>query len=60
VDAESINLTLIIAEILKSIAVPYLIGGSIASSILGEPRATLDVDVVADSGGDNGAILVAV
>src|SRR6478672_1987437 len=48
VDAESINLTLKIAEILESLAVPYLIGGSIASSILGEPRATLDVDVVAD------------
>ena len=36
------------AEILDALAVPYLIGSSVASSILGEPRATLDVDIVAD------------
>lgn len=36
------------AEILNNIVVKYLIGGSVASSILGEPRATLDVDIVAD------------
>lgn len=47
-DAESIVLALRVAEILEALAVPYLIGGSIASSILGEPRATLDVDIVAD------------
>lgn len=48
VDAESIRLALRMAEILDALAVPYLIGGSVASSILGEPRATLDVDIVAD------------
>lgn len=48
VDAESITLALRMAEILDALAVPYLIGGSVASSILGEPRATLDVDIVAD------------
>ena len=48
VDADSIRLVLRIAEILEALTVDYLIGGSIASSILGEPRATLDVDVVAD------------
>lgn len=48
VDADSIRLALRMAEILESLAVPYLIGGSVASSILGEPRATLDVDMVAD------------
>lgn len=47
-DAESVRLALRVAEILEALAIPYLIGGSIASSILGEPRATLDVDVVAD------------
>lgn len=46
-DAESVRLALRVAEILE-VAIPYLIGGFIASSILGEPRATLDVDVVAD------------
>lgn len=48
VDAESIKLALKMAEILDDIVVKYLIGGSVASSILGEPRATLDVDIVAD------------
>jgi hypothetical protein len=48
VDAESIKLALKMAEILNALTVPYLIGDSVASSILGEPRATLDVDIVAD------------
>ncbi|MBE9190745.1 hypothetical protein IQ230_10340 [Gloeocapsopsis crepidinum LEGE 06123] len=48
VDAESIQLALKIAAIFDKLAIPYLIGGSVASSILGEPRATLDVDFVAD------------
>lgn len=47
-DAESIQLALRVAEIFDEIEVSYLIGGSVASSILGEPRATLDVDIVAD------------
>lgn len=48
VDADSIRLALRMAEILDALAVSYLIGGSVASSILGEPRATLDVNIVAD------------
>lgn len=48
VDAESVGLALRMAEIFEALSVPYLIGGSVASSILGEPRATLDVDIVAD------------
>lgn len=48
VEADSIRLALRMAEILDALAVPYLIGGSVASSILGEPRATIDVDIVAD------------
>jgi len=47
-DAESIGLALRMAEILESLGIAYLIGGSIASSIWGEPRATLDVYLVAD------------
>lgn len=47
-DAESITLALRMAEIFDAMAVDYLIGVSVASSILGEPRATLDVDMVAD------------
>jgi hypothetical protein len=30
------------------LGVPWLVGGSLASSMLGEPRATADVDLVAD------------
>lgn len=48
VDAEAIQLALTIAAIFDNLRIPYLIGGSVASSILGEPRATLDVDFVAD------------
>ncbi|MES1024305.1 hypothetical protein ABN584_15560 [Gloeocapsa sp. BRSZ] len=48
VDAEAIQLALTIAAIFDNLEIPYLIGGSVASSILGEPRATLDVDFVAD------------
>lgn len=47
-DAESIQLALKIAEIFEALTIKYLIGGSVASSILGEPRATLDIDIVAD------------
>lgn len=32
----------------EQLGVRYLLGGSLASTALGEPRATLDVDVVAD------------
>lgn len=35
-------------DVLNSLRVPFLIGGSLASSIHGVPRATMDVDLVAD------------
>lgn len=35
-------------EALEALQVPYQIGGSVASSAQGLPRATLDVDLVAD------------
>jgi len=34
--------------VLDNIGVPYYIGGSVASSVFGLPRSTMDVDVVAD------------
>ncbi len=37
-----------IVEILEDLGVAYHIGGSVASSIYGLPRLTMDVDVVAD------------
>lgn len=48
VEANTIKLALKMADIFDSLKIPYLIGGSVASSILGELRATLDVDMVAD------------
>ncbi len=60
VEAESIGLALRMAEILDALKIPYLIGGSVASSILGEPRATLDVDIVADLQPSHAQPLVAV
>jgi hypothetical protein len=37
-----------IATILDGLRIPYVVGGSMASSTYGTPRATLDVDVIAD------------
>lgn len=37
-----------VADRLERVHVPYVIGGSLASSVHGEPRATMDVDVVTD------------
>ncbi len=45
---DPVALALILARILERLGVPYCIGGSVASSVYGEVRTTLDVDVVAD------------
>lgn len=45
---DPISLALDIAEILNALDIPYLIGGSVASTLMGEMRATEDVDIVAD------------
>ncbi len=39
---------LIIADILDSLDIPYLVGGSVASGIWGEIRYTQDIDLVVD------------
>ncbi|HEU4729961.1 MAG TPA: nucleotidyl transferase AbiEii/AbiGii toxin family protein [Kofleriaceae bacterium] len=44
---------------LDALGVTWLLGGSLASSILGEPRATADVDLVADLRGPHVAALFA-
>ena len=46
--AEPIQITKIITTVLEELEIPYFIGGSIASSLHGIPRATQDVDLVAD------------
>jgi hypothetical protein len=45
---DPVALALILARILDRLGVQYCIGGSVASSVYGEVRTTLDVDVVAD------------
>ncbi|MEE8411641.1 MAG: hypothetical protein V3S47_04000 [Acidobacteriota bacterium] len=45
---DPVALALILARILEQLGVRYCIGGSVASSVYGEVRTTLDVDVVAD------------
>ncbi len=37
-----------VVDVLESLGVPYLIGGSVASGIHGIPRSTQDVDLVVD------------
>ena len=41
-----------IAAILEKLHIRYVIGGSVASSVLGEPRSTLDLDVMIDASQD--------
>ena len=42
-----------VAAILDRLGIRYVIGGSVASSVLGEPRSTLDLDVMIDAGGED-------
>ncbi len=45
---EPLQITRRIAEVFESLQIPYLVGGSLASSLHGIPRSTQDADVVAD------------
>jgi hypothetical protein len=44
---EILEVTLHVVATLEHLGVPYLVGGSLASSLHGIPRATQDVDIVA-------------
>jgi len=46
--SDPLRVALEVARIFDSLGIPYVIGGALASAILGEPRATEDIDVVAD------------
>ena len=46
--AEPVQITQQVAKILEEVGIRYLVGGSLASSLHGIPRATQDVDIVAD------------
>ena len=44
---EAVRLTLLVTNVLDGLGVEHVVGGSLASSLLGVPRATNDVDIVA-------------
>lgn len=46
--SEPLRITLEVARVLEDLGVPYLLGGSLASSLHGIPRLTQDADLVAD------------
>ncbi len=46
--AEPLQITQHIAQVFESLGIRYLVGGSLASSLHGIPRATHDVDIVAE------------
>jgi hypothetical protein len=46
--SDTIRAALIVAEALEACGVRYLVGGSLASAVSGEPRSTLDVDLVVE------------
>jgi len=45
--AEPLAVAETVVHILEELGIRYVIGGSVASSVLGEPRSTLDVDIMA-------------
>lgn len=44
--SDPVAIALAVAQILETCGLRYLVGGSLASSMSGEPRSTLDVDIV--------------
>jgi hypothetical protein len=45
-----IQVALLVADAFEVCGLRYLVGGSVASSVSGEPRTTLDVDIVVAMG----------
>jgi len=48
VPGEATRVTLLVTRTLEQLGIPYAVGGSLASSLHGVMRSTLDVDIVAD------------
>ena len=44
--SDTIRVALLVAEALERCRLRYLVGGSLASAVSGEPRSTIDVDMV--------------
>jgi hypothetical protein len=45
VPSDPIRVLLHVTELLERIGTSYLLGGSLASSMFGEPRSTVDIDI---------------
>jgi hypothetical protein len=45
---DPIDVALVVARILGELGISYAVGGAIAASVHGEPRATEDLDIIAD------------
>lgn len=56
---DPIAVAVFMTELLDRIGIQYVIGGSFASSVHGEPRSTNDVDIVTDLREDQAASLIA-
>ncbi len=50
VDSDGLDVLRAVAAALDALGLPYVVGGSVASGIHGEPRYTQDVDVLVDLG----------
>ena len=48
-DQEASEVTLLVTAVLEQLGVKYCKGGSLASTVHGTPRATLDADLLADT-----------
>ena len=44
---DPIAVAIAVSHVLDSLGIPHTVGGSIASSFAGEPRSTIDIDIVA-------------
>lgn len=56
---EATRITLLVTQTLERNGIPYAVGGSLASSLHGVMRSTLDVDIVADMKSEHIPALVA-
>lgn len=45
---DTTRITVLVTQALERLSIPYAVGGSLASSVHGVMRSTLDVDIVAD------------
>ena len=55
---DSLRAALVVIDILEELGVACFLGGSLASTIYGIPRSTLDADIVADMKAEHAEALV--